>query len=72
MYLDAGGYSVGEVITFGQPMVAKISGSREYAHLDVTRVVTPKDMVPLVPLLNPMDLMNINICWHLGIEFVLQ
>lgn len=72
MYLDAGGYKVGEVITFGQPKVTSISGSREYAHLDVTRVVTPKDMVPLVPPLDPMDLMNMNIYWHLGTELVLH
>jgi predicted lipase len=72
MYLDAGGYSVGEVITFGQPKITNISGSREYAHLNVTRVVTPKDMVPLVPPLDPMDLMNMDIYWHLGTELVLH
>lgn len=72
MYLDASGYKVGEVITFGQPKVTNISGSREYAHLDVIRVVTPKDMVPLVPPLDPMDLMNMNIYWHVGTELVLH
>lgn len=71
MYLDADGYDVGKVITFGQPKVTNIAGSRKYAHLDVTRVVTPKDMVPLVPPLDPMDLMNMNIYWHLGTEVVL-
>ena len=72
MYLDAGGYNVGKVITFGQPKVTNISGSRKYSHLDVTRVVMPKDMVPLVPPLDPMDLMNMEIYWHLGTELVLQ
>jgi hypothetical protein len=72
MYLDAGGYDVGKVITFGQPKVTNMSGSRKYSHLDVTRVVTPKDMVPLVPPLDPMDLMNMDIYWHLGTELVLQ
>jgi hypothetical protein len=72
MYLDAGGYDVGKVITFGQPKVTNISGSRKYSHLDVTRVVMPKDMVPLVPPLDPMDLMNMEIYWHLGTELVLQ
>jgi triacylglycerol lipase len=72
MYLDAGGYDVGKVITFGQPKVTNVSGSRQYSHLDVTRVVTPKDMVPLVPPLDPMDLMNMEIYWHLGTELVLQ
>jgi len=72
MYLDADGYDVGKVITFGQPKVTNISGSRKYSHLDVTRVVMPKDMVPLVPPLDPMDLMNMEIYWHLGTELVLQ
>jgi len=72
MYLDAGGYDVGKVITFGQPKVTNIAGSRKYGHLDVTRVVTPRDMVPLVPPLDPMDLMNMDIYWHLGTEVVLQ
>ena len=72
MYLDADGYDVNEVVTFGQPKVTNISGSRKFAHLDVTRVVTPRDMVPLVPPLDPMDLMNMDIYWHLGTEIVLQ
>ena len=72
MYLDSAGYDVGKVITFGQPKVTNMSGSRQYAHLDVTRVVTPKDMVPLVPPLDPMDLMNMDIYWHIGTELVLQ
>ena len=72
MYLDAAGYDVGKVITFGQPKVTNVTGARKYAHLDVTRVVMPKDMVPLVPPLDPMDLMNMDIYWHLGTELVLQ
>jgi triacylglycerol lipase len=72
MYLDADGYDVGKVITFEQPKVTNVSGSRKYSHLDVTRVVMPKDMVPLVPPLDPMDLMNMDIYWHLGTELVLQ
>lgn len=72
MYLDADGYDVNKVVTFGQPKVTNISGSRKFAHLDVTRVVTPRDMVPLVPPLDPMDLMNMDIYWHLGTEIVLQ
>jgi len=72
MYLDAGGYEVGKVISFGQPKVTNISGSRKYSHLDVTRVVMPKDMVPLLPPLDPMDLMNMEVYWHQGTELVLQ
>ena len=71
MYLDAYGYQVGKVITFGQPKVTNIMGSRKYAHLDVTRVVMPKDMVPLVPPVDPLDLMNLDIYWHQGKEIVL-
>ncbi len=72
MYLDAGGYNVGKVITFGQPKVTNVSGSRKYSHLDVTRIVMPKDMVPLLPPVDPMDLMNMEIYWHQGTELVLQ
>jgi triacylglycerol lipase len=72
MYLDASGYDVGKVITFGQPKVTNMTGSRKYSHLDLTRVVMPKDMVPLVPPLDPMDLMNMEVYWHLGTELVLQ
>ncbi len=55
MMLDAGGYSVDEVITFGQPKVTNISGSRKFKHLNVIRLVTPKDVVPLTPPLDPMN-----------------
>jgi len=72
MYLDARGYDVGKVITYGQPKVTNVAGSRKYSHLDVTRVVTPKDVVPLVPPLDPLELMNMDIYWHQGTEIVLQ
>jgi hypothetical protein len=71
MMLDAQGYSVGEVITFGQPKVTNISGSRTFKHLDVKRLVNPKDIVPLVPPLDPMEMMNLSIFWHQGTEIVL-
>ncbi len=71
MILDSQGYPVGEVITFGQPKVTNISGSRKFKHLNVTRLVTPKDIVPLMPPLDPMDLMNLSIFWHQGTEIVL-
>lgn len=71
MYLDADGYNVDKVITFGQPKVTNISGSRKFSHLNVTRVVTPKDLVPLVPPLDPLDLKNLSIFWHLGTEIIL-
>ena len=71
MMLDAQGYDVGEVITFGQPKVTNISGSRKFRHLDIKRLVTPKDMVPLMPPLDPIDLMKLSIFWHQGTEIVL-
>ena len=71
MMLDAQDYPVGEVITFGQPKVTNISGSRKFKHLNIIRLVTPKDVVPLMPPLDPMDLMNLSIFWHQGREVVL-
>ena len=72
MYIDVGGFKAGKVITFGQPKVTNIGGSNRFSHLDVTRVVMPKDMVPLVPPMDPMDINNLDIYWHLGTEIVLQ
>jgi len=71
MMFDAQGYDIGEVITFGQPKVTNISGSRKFRHLDIKRLVTPKDMVPLVPPVDPIDLMKLSIFWHQGTEIVL-
>jgi len=71
MMLDAQGYTVNEVITFGQPKVTNISGSRKFSHLNVIRLVTPKDLVPMVPPADPMDLMKLSIFWHQGTEIVL-
>jgi hypothetical protein len=71
MMFDAQGYKIGEVITFGQPKVTNISGSRKFDHLNIKRLVTPKDVVPLVPPVDPMDLMKFSIFWHQGTEIVL-
>ena len=71
MMLDAQGYAVAEVITFGQPKVTNVSGSRKFNHLNIKRLVTPKDMVPLVPPVDPLDLMKLSIFWHQGTEIVL-
>jgi len=72
MYIDTDGLRSGKVVTFGQPKVTNINGSRKYNHLDVTRVVMPKDMVPLVPPLDPMDITSMDIYWHSGREVLLQ
>jgi len=71
MYLDINKTELGPIITFGQPKVTNISGTRAFPHLDVTRVVTPQDLVPLVPPLDPMNIQDLNIYWHLGKEIVL-
>ena len=71
MMFDAQDYDIGEVITFGQPKVTNISGSRQFKHLNITRLVNPKDMVPLVPPVDPLDLMNFSIFWHQGTEILL-
>lgn len=71
MMFDAQDYDVGEVITFGQPKVTNVSGSMKFSHLNITRIVTPKDVVPLVPPVDPSELLNFSIFWHQGIELLL-
>jgi len=71
MMFDKQGYPVDEVITFGQPKVTNITGSRKFADLNVTRLVTPKDIVPLVPPVDPSDMLNFSIFWHQGTEILL-
>jgi len=72
MYIDTDGLHAGKVVTFGQPKVTNITGSKKYGHLDVTRVVMPQDMVPLVPPLDPMNMASMDIYWHSGTEVVLR
>ncbi len=71
MYLDMEQYSLGPVITFGQPKLTNVSGAQAFRHLDITRVVTAQDLVPLVPPMDMMDIKNLDIYWHLGKEIVL-
>ncbi|MCW9013467.1 MAG: lipase family protein [Gammaproteobacteria bacterium] len=71
MYLDVDNYQTGPVITFGQPKVTNVAGANKFQHLKVFRVVMPKDLVPLVPPLDPVDINDIDIYWHLGKEIVL-
>ena len=71
MYLDIDQYTLGSIITFGQPKVTNVSGTQEFRHLDVIRVVTAQDLVPLVPPLDVMDIRKLDIYWHLGKEIVL-
>ena len=70
-YLDKDQYKVGSVITFGQPKVTNIEGAGALKHLDIKRIVLPRDLVPLVPLFDPLDIQNIDIYWHAGRELIL-
>lgn len=72
MYLHAENYQSKMTITFGQPKVTNITGANRYSQLPILRVVTSKDMVPLVPPFDPLEMTDINIYWHPGIELVLN
>ena len=71
MYLDADRFNIEQVITFGQPKVTNLPGAMKIQHLNVIRVVTPGDLVPLVPPFDPLDIKNIDIYWHAGKEVIL-
>jgi len=71
MYLDAYQFNIEQVITFGQPKVTNISGANKIQHINVIRVVTPFDLVPLVPLFDPLDISNVDVYWHAGKEVIL-
>lgn len=71
MHLHRGGYLLGDVVTFGQPKVTNVAGANEFSALPLTRVVTPKDLVPLVPPLSPMQMRDLDIYWHMGQELIL-
>ena len=71
MLLDKEQFKVEQVVTFGQPKVTNVSGAVAIAHINVIRVVTPNDLIPLVPLFDPLDINNIDIFWHAGREVIL-
>ena len=72
MHLQRDGYLLDQVITFGQPKVTNVTGADVYGNLPLIRVVTPKDIVPLVPPLSPLQLKSMDIFWHMGQEVILM
>lgn len=71
MYLQKGQYEVGETVTFGQPKITNLAGALKYKQLPLKRIVTPKDLVPLVPPFDIADIKNLDVYWHLGTEVIL-
>lgn len=71
MYLTQDDYRVTQVITFGQPKVTNVTGAGKFASLPLIRVVTPKDLVPLVPPISPLQIKDLDIYWHMGEEVIL-
>lgn len=71
MYLQRDSYQLDQAITFGQPKVTNVTGASMFADLPLMRVVTAKDIVPLVPPLSPLQLKNLDVYWHLGKEIIL-
>lgn len=71
IYLDADQYEIDQVTTFGQPKVTNVAGAEKIQHINIIRVVTPLDVVPLVPFFDPLDINNIDIYWHAGKEVIL-
>lgn len=71
MHLDINNYLVAKVVTFGQPKVTNITGALKFSHLDILRIVTAKDFVPLLPPVDVVDINNIGIYWPLGQEIIL-
>lgn len=71
MYLDVDHFNVERVTTFGQPKVTNVAGASKFDHISIIRVVTPFDLVPLMPPLDPLDIYNVDVYWHAGKEVVL-
>jgi len=71
MYLTQDDYNLSQIITFGQPKVTNVAGAEKFSDLPLTRIVTAKDIVPLVPPLSPMQIKELDIYWHIGEEVIL-
>jgi len=72
MYLTQDAYPLERVISFGQPKVTNVAGANKFDSLPLIRVVTPLDIVPLVPPLSPLQIQDLDIYWHMGEEVILM
>jgi hypothetical protein len=72
MYLEKNDFNVAQVITFGQPKVTNVAGAELFASLPLLRIVTPDDIVPLVPPISPLQIRDLDIYWHMGIGVILD
>lgn len=72
MYLHQEGYDVHRVVTFGQPKVTNVTGANTFEDLPIIRIVTPEDIVPLVPPISPLQIKDLDIYWHIGTEVILR
>jgi triacylglycerol lipase len=71
MYLQRDGFQLQKIVTFGQPKVTNVGGAEVFEALPLLRVVTPADIVPLVPPLSPLQISSFDIYWHMGKEIIL-
>ncbi|GHB66202.1 hypothetical protein GCM10008107_14180 [Psychrosphaera saromensis] len=72
MYLEKNDFNVAQVITFGQPKVTNVAGAELFASLPLLRIVTPDDIVPLVPPISPLQIRDLDIYWHMGVGVILD
>jgi len=72
MYLTQDAYPLDKVTSFGQPKVTNVAGAKQYDDLPLIRVVTPQDIVPLVPPISPLQIQDLDIYWHMGEEVILM
>ncbi|WP_299264595.1 lipase family protein [uncultured Psychrosphaera sp.] len=72
MYLEKSDFNVTQIITFGQPKVTNVGGADLFTDLPLIRVVTPDDIVPLVPPISPLQIRDLDIYWHMGVGVILD
>ena len=71
MHLSIDRYSIGRVVTFAQPKITDMQGAKTYAYLNILRVTTDKDAVPLLPPFSFNSVSLSEIYWHVGDEILL-